>query len=192
MQGIYTNRYANHTEQMPALKSAVHIKQSNIIMRNISTPSTRTNLAPPWEQAHQNLIRPRRETDVTRQMSCDVVFGSPSANCMGTGVCRISARTGVSPSAGERKRSCRSTVGLLFPIEGGNGVAMVLTRALLCTQLYRTHLRRGTLKLERPCPLPKDITRTLGLNISELPIGEYLVQDAEGFLRIDFKVASSK
>lgn len=108
---------------------------------------------------------------------------------MGTGVCRISARTGGSPSAAERKRSCHSTVGLLFPIEGGSGVAMVLTHALLCTKLYKSHLRQSVLRLESPCPLPVEIVRNLGLSIHELSIGEYQVRETEGFLRIDFKAA---
>jgi hypothetical protein len=140
----------------------------------------------------QNLIRPGRETDTTRQLSCDVVFGSPSADCMGTGVCRISARTGGSPSAAQRKQNCQNTVGLLFPIEGGNGVSIVLTRAMLCTQLYRRHLRHGLLKLESPCPLPRDIAQLLGLKIKELAIGAYSIQEGEGFLRIDFKGTSFK
>jgi hypothetical protein len=145
-------------------------------------------VAPPWSAPDQNLIRPRRETESTRQLSCDVVFGSPSADCMGTGVCRISARTGGSPSATDRKRSCKSTVGLLFPIEGGNGVSVILTRALLCSQLYKMHLRHGLLKIETAYPLPKSVTQILGLKIKELAIGEYPISEAEGFLRIDFKI----
>lgn len=145
-------------------------------------------VAPPWSAPDQNLIRPRRETESTRQLSCDVVFGSPSADCMGTGVCRISARTGGSPSATDRKRSCKSTTGLLFPIEGGNGVSVILTRALLCSQLYKMHLRHGKLKIETAYPLPKSVTQILGLKIKELAIGEYPISEAEGFLRIDFKI----
>jgi len=128
-----------------------------------------------------------RETESTRQLSCDVVFGSPSADCMGTGVCRITARTGGSPSGSQRKQNCRSTVGLLFPIEGGKGVSLVLTRALLCTKLYKTHLRHGILTLETPCQLPKDISKLLGLKINELPLGKYPIHENENFLRIDFK-----
>ncbi len=109
---------------------------------------------------------------------------------MGTGVCRISARTGSSPLASERKQSCKSTVGLLFPVEGGDGVSLVLTRALLCVHLYKTHLRTGSLTLEVACPLPKEIARTLGLNFPELPVGTYPVQESAGFLRIDFRMTN--
>lgn len=167
-------------------RSPANFQQSNIIMRNFPSHIPPTALAPPWGNPGQNLIRPQRETENTKQMSCDVVFGSPSANCMGTGVCRITARTGGSPSATERKRSCQSTVALVFPVEGGKGLSMVLTRNLLCVQLYKTHLRRGFLTLDSACPIPKDMAKALGLSINELPIGEYPIREVTGFLRIDF------
>ncbi len=157
-------------------------------MRNFLTLNFPNTLAPPFGLPHLNLVRPQRETNGTKQLSCDVVFGSPSSDCMGTGICRISARTGGNPSAMDQKRSCRSTMGLLFPIEGGNGVALVLTKAMLCTQLYKAHLRHGTLTLESPCPLSKHIALTLGLKINQLSPGTYPIQEDEGFLRIDFKV----
>ena len=167
--------------------SEASFHQSNIFMRNFSKLNI-LNIPPPFGLPHLNLVRPLRETDATKQLSCDVVFGSPSSDCMGTGICRISARTGGNTSAMDQKRNCRSTMGLLFPIEGGDGVALVLTRALLCTQLYKTHLRHGTLTLESPCPLPKHIALTLGLKTSQLSIGVYPIREGEGFLRIDFKV----
>ena len=159
-------------------------------MRNSSSPSAVKSYSPPWGIADQNLIRPRRETESTRQLSCDVVFGSPSADCMGTGVSRISARTGTSPQASQRKQSCRSTVALLFPVEGGNGMSMVLTRAMLCAHLYKNHLRTGVLTLESPCQLPKDIAQSLGLKFNELPVGQFPIYESAGFLRIDFKMAN--
>ncbi|MDO8367764.1 MAG: hypothetical protein Q7T20_13265 [Saprospiraceae bacterium] len=155
-------------------------------MRNITSLAAPTSLSPPWVRPEQNLVRSLRETESTQQLSCDVVFGSPSADCMGTGVCRISARSVKSPALPEHKRSCRSTVGLLFPIEGGRGVSLVLTKAILCTQLYKKHLRAGTISLESPCPLPQRVTKTLGLTIRELPIGVYTIQKGDGLLRIDF------
>ncbi|GEM_PF-670991 len=171
--------------------SAANVLQSNIIMRNSPSLAAPTSLSPFWGSPDQNLMRPRRESEFTRQLSCDVVFGSPSADCMGTGICRISARIGRSTPARELKQSCRKAVGLLFPIEGGNGVSLILTRTMLCTQLYKTHLRHDMLALETPCKLPPNVVKNLGLKFSELPIGKYLIQRAEGFLRIDFKWPAS-
>lgn len=144
-------------------------------------------LAPPWGMQGQNLLRPQRETETTRQMSCEVVFGSPSANCMGTGVCRISARSGQTTPIAAQKRRCQFTTALMFPIEGGNGISMVLTRAFLCSNLYKTHLRHGTLVLHAPCRLPDNMIASFGLAFNELSIGEYAVQEAGDFIRIDFK-----
>ena len=159
-------------------------------MRNFPTITPPNSLSPPWGKSGQNLLRPRLETESMRQLSCDVVFGSPSADCMGTGVCRITARTGASPTAQERKQHCRSTVGLFFPIEGGKGVSLILTRALLCSKLYKTHLRHGALILETPCQLPRSLSQTLGLKINELSVGTYPIQENDGFLRIDFMLTN--
>lgn len=156
-------------------------------MRNVPTPNKLAFAAPPWSGAQQNLVSPRRETESSHHMSCDVVFGSPSANCLGTGICRITARTSQRPVISEQKKTCQSTVGLLFPIEGGNGLAMVLTRGMLCSKLYKNHLRHGVLKLESPCPLPKELCNSLGLKIRELPVGNYLIREASGYIRIDFQ-----
>ena len=90
------------------------------------------------------------------------------------------------------KTAAKAPSGLLFPIEGGSGFAMILTRSMLCTQLYKTHLRHGVLKLDTPFSLPKDLTQSLGLTIHALPIGDYPIQEAEGFLRIDFKATNLK
>ncbi len=155
-------------------------------MRSLTTFPATPGSAPPWANPDQNLSRPLRETESTRQMSCDVVFGSPSADCRGTGVCRITARSTNSPSAADRKKSCKNTTGLLFPIEGGAGFSMVLTRAMLCATLYKTHLRQGTLTLKETFVLPEDLIKALGLKIKEIPTGKYEVIEAQGFLRIDF------
>lgn len=158
-----------------------------LLMRKVQTLNRPPSLLPTWSDPDQNLIRPLRETESTQQLSCDVVFGSPSADCMGTGICRITARTQGSPSGSQRKQHCRSTVGLLFSIEGGRGVSLVLTRALLCTRLYKTHLRHGILTLDTPCQLPKEISKLLGLKINGLPNGKYPIHENENFLRINFK-----
>jgi hypothetical protein len=106
---------------------------------------------------------------------------------MGTGVCRISARTGQQSPLLSRKGRCSQTTALMFPIEGGNGVSMVLTRSLLCTRLYKTHLRQGVLTLDAPCKLPARMIGAFKLTFKELAIGQYAVLEAGDFIRIDFR-----
>lgn len=162
------------------------IDLTDILMRSYPSLNAPVGNAPPWGGPFQNLVRPQIETESTRQLSCDVVFGLPSADCRGTGICRISARSGGSPTPYLRKQSCQSTVGLLFPIEGGNGVSLVLTTGLLCSKLYKEHLRHGTLKIEEACPLPEDVIERLGLRVAAIQPGTYTIQQSAGFLRIDF------
>jgi hypothetical protein len=160
-------------------------------MRSSTTLSKQAGTAPPWPALSPHQFRPLRETaETTLQLSCDVVFGSPSDDCRGTGICRISARVNHSPSPAARRQKCQSSVGLLFPIEGGYGLTMILTKAMLCTQLYRKHFRKGYLCLESPSTLPEELVDGLCLNFNELKPGIYPVTESSEFLRIDFQDAT--
>lgn len=119
-----------------------------------------------------------------KQLSCDVVFGSPAADCMGTGVCKISALT---PMRTPKSNNCLSAPGILYPIKGGEGVSLVIAREMMCIKLLRSQFRGGILTLQDACSLPKDIVAALSLEISELKPGEYKVVEVDGFFRINFQ-----
>jgi hypothetical protein len=104
-----------------------------------------------------------------KQLSCDVVFGSPAADCMGTGVCKISAPA------------------ILFPLEDGDGFSMLIAREMMCIKLLRSQFRGGKLRLMEPYPLPSDIVLELSLKINELQPGEYTVSEENGFFKINFR-----
>lgn len=133
-------------------------------------------------------ITPSSDNIVRRAMSCDVVFGSSLTTCKGTGICQITARKGLSQPAMEQKQGCQGTVGLQSQIDGGKGVSLLLRQVMLCPQFYKTHLQNGMLIQENPCKLSMDVIETLGLKISELPIGKYPVKEENGFLKIDFRI----
>jgi hypothetical protein len=120
-----------------------------------------------------------------QQLSCDVVFGSPRADCLGTGVCKISA-LGSLPKPSGATRNCQSAPGVLLPLEGGNGVSLVILREMMCIKLLRTQFRTGVLTLSEPCRLPNDIITALSLNFQELKPGSYRLEEANGFFRINF------
>lgn len=170
----------------PAIPAQIYNHQYILSMRNALNFNPAPAISPPWgnQASPTSPLQHGRGTD--KQLSCDVVFGSPSADCMGTGVCRISARSGQQASESVRKGNCQSTVGLLFTTHGGNGVSMLLTKALICTQMYRKHLRHGTLTLESACPLPAAVVKTLGLQFRSLPTGRYPIHETDTFIRIDF------
>lgn len=125
------------------------------------------------------------EVNSIKSLTCDVVFGSPSVGCRGTGICKLNAN-GVRRAL-ELKQTCRGTSALLMPLDGGQGVSMILPREFMCINILRNHLRNNLLHLPEPCTIPQSIVKALGLKIKSLPSGTYQVAQAEGFFRIDFK-----
>ena len=125
-------------------------------------------------------------TGKMKQLTCDVVFGSPSADCRGTGVCKISALATMTKlkSSG---RNCQSAPGILYPLDGGTGVSIVIAREMMCLQLLRNQFRSGILILHESCFLPNDIVSELSLEINELKPGNYSIEEIDGFFRINFR-----
>lgn len=133
----------------------------------------------------KSVFYPKPGVRSTKQMSCEVVFGSPSANCVGTGVCKISATT-QTPSPTQRERNCRHVSAILLRLQGGNGVALLIAREMMCANLLRTQFRDNKLKLTELCPLPTEVTQPIALKIKALQPGEYTVNEINGFFRINF------
>jgi hypothetical protein len=127
-------------------------------------------------------IKGIREQKIIR---CDVVFGSPSLGCRGTGVCKITAHRTVRQDGW--RRDCNSTTAFLSPSNGGFGVSMLLMRELLCVNMLRTHLRSGTLELKESCPIPAFFVEGLGLQIKNLRPGHYPIEELDGYYRINFR-----
>lgn len=125
------------------------------------------------------------DTNSLKSLRCDVVFGSPSVGCRGTGICKLSANG--FRKAAELKQTCRGASALLISQDEGKAVSMILPRALLCINIVRNHLKNNELHLPEPCRIPPGIAAALGLQIKYLPSGTYPVIPSEGFFRIDFR-----
>ena len=136
--------------------------------------------------ALRSVFELRQLTEGMKHLTCDVVFGSPSANCMGTGVCKISAISNL-PKLNSKPHTCQNAPGILYPLEGGVGVTIVIAREMLCIKLLRSQLRGGVLTLQEACPLPNDIVSALSLKINELKPGRYVVDEVDGFFKINFR-----
>ena len=134
--------------------------------------------------ADKNL--PWGEAGKRQAMSCDVVFGSPSANCSGAGVCKISARHAIQ-AAGAQYRDCQSTLGVFTAAEGGRGLSLLLFREFLCVKILRDHLLSGVLKVAEPCRLPSALVAFLHLQIPAILPGHYPIEEASGTFRIRFQ-----
>lgn len=116
---------------------------------------------------------------------CDVVFGLPSADCRGTGMCKIVARE-------ERpmlslKPDCKTTAALFTGNDNNpGGVSMLLFREFLCVRLWRAHLAEGVLTLTEPCRLPASLCSNLNLKSRWLQPGTYTMEEKLGYFQIDF------
>jgi len=138
----------------------------------------------------QQTVEPTQSTQTNRTasrvMSCDVVYGGNS-QCAGAGICKITQRSAGGPTAMEKKLGCKSTTGLLFPIDEGRGVSLILTKQMLCPQFYNSHLQQGILLQENNAELSEEVIQTLELKINKLSAGSYPVKEDAGQLTIDFK-----
>lgn len=117
-------------------------------------------------------------------MSCDVIFGSPSQDCRGTGICKISALQPLETAA--PSRGCQHTTGICTALDGGKSLSIVFFREHLCVRVLRQHLMRDTLELKEPCPLPHALVQYLRLRIRALPPGRYRIEEEQGYYRVTF------
>lgn len=143
-------------------------------------------------QAQQTAAAPEVQPEVVsnpapyqRMMSCDVIYGG-NTHCSGAGICKINPRSAGGQISMEKKLGCKSTIGLLFPIEEGSGVSLVLTKQLLCPHFFNSHLQQGLLIQENNAELSPEVVQTLGLKINQLKAGSYPVKEEGAQLRIDF------
>ncbi len=119
-------------------------------------------------------------------MHCDVVFGSPSMDCNGTGICKITGTNSIRPLF--LKKDCLLTKGQICAAPDGK-ISLFFFREFLCIHLYRQHFRKGVLTMKEACPLPKEISKSLNLKGKRLMPGNYAVVEMDGYFRVDLTCA---
>ena len=129
---------------------------------------------------------PWPEAGKRQALSCDVVFGLPSADCSGTGICKISARHAPAP-APVRQRNCQSTLGVFTAAEGGQGLTLLLFREFLCVHILRHHLLSGVLLVQEPCRLPTGLVAFLRLQMPAILPGRYPIEEFNGTYSIQLQ-----
>ncbi len=122
-----------------------------------------------------------------QSIQCDVVFGSPSAECRGTGICKITGTNGLTIL--NKKQECKSTQAFMVERADQQGVTFVFFRSLLCTQLYRHHFWKGFLTITEHCPLPEDLRNGFQTPFTKILPGKYAVEEVSGYLRVDIDCA---
>ncbi len=128
--------------------------------------------------------KPLRSIQVGHHMSCEVIFGSPSSDCRGTGVCKITAHH--HDRQFSKHNDCQSTTGICTGLNGGQQLSVVFFRELLCVKILRRHLMANELELKEPCPLPPELIKFLGLGIKTLMPGRYAIEEGQGYYRVTF------
>jgi len=124
---------------------------------------------------------PQKNTYSSKVMHCDVVFGSPSMDCNGTGICKI---TGTNTFLSVSKKSCQLTFGQIAAAPNGK-ISLFFFREFLCIQLYRQHFRKGILAIKEACPLPSEIVQGLNIPGTALIPGQYAVIECDEYFRVD-------
>ncbi len=119
-------------------------------------------------------------------LQCEVMFGSPSSNCGGNGICKIVAKA---PNAAQtfQRTSCSHAKALFTTWDDGSGASMLFRREWLCSNLMRRHFRHSILEMPEPCPIPPALSKSLGLKTNELPAGLHLIEDYGTYFRINFR-----
>lgn len=118
---------------------------------------------------------------------CDIVFGMPSQDCRGTGICKLTSDV-FQPL--NLNKECRRTAAFAGRTDGGQKVSLVFFRELLCVNLFRHHFWKGVLEMTESCPLPADLVADLGLKGAVLLAGKYPIQEREGCFRVDISCGS--
>ena len=145
-------------------------------MANISSTDLRTS------SARQSSRLSAFQGISSQLIRCDIVFGMPSQDCRGTGICKLASEYEASL---QLKNDCRNTVAFAGRAGEGNRVTLVFFREMLCTQLYSRHFRKGVLELPESCPLPDSLVENLQLKGCSLLPGNYTVTEQEGCFRVD-------
>jgi hypothetical protein len=118
-------------------------------------------------------------------LQCDVVFGAPSADCRGTGICKITGTHGLSSL--NHKKECRITQGFLVENPASEGISFIFFRSSLCTQLYKNHFRKGVLQMNEPCQIPDEISSQLQTPFTQINAGTYQVTEMEGYFVVQLQ-----
>lgn len=129
---------------------------------------------------------PSKTVFPVKVMRCDVVFGSPSMDCNGTGICKITGTSSIRPH--QLKKDCQSTIAYVAAASNDQ-ISLFFFREFLCIHLYLQHFRKGVLVMKEACTVPADIFNRLKINGKTLLSGRYAVVKCDGYFRVDIACA---
>jgi hypothetical protein len=127
-------------------------------------------------------IFPNEVVQPIKMMQCEVVFGAPSMNCNGTGICRITGTTSFQPFL--LNKDCRTTLGHVSKTACGK-LSLFFFRELLCIHLFRQHFHKGVLVMDEACPIPEEISIELNFDKKQMQPGKYTIHTCDGYFRVE-------
>jgi hypothetical protein len=128
---------------------------------------------------------PDRSQVTSLSLQCELMFGSPSSNCGGNGICKIIAKQPDNRPA--FRTHCSRAKALFVTGQDSQTVSLVFRREWLCSNLMRHYFRHGIFEMPEPCPIPSQLVAASGTALSELPAGLHPIEDCGAYLLIHFK-----
>ena len=115
------------------------------------------------------------------KVKSEVVFGSPSQNCSGSGICFVAAYRPYRPL----RWSCPRTLSLLSS-DNPYRFSMHFRREDLSPDLQQKYFNSPVFCIEEPVMLAKSLCKSLGLAHETLPRGTYPIYENEAGWTIVF------
>lgn len=114
---------------------------------------------------------------------CEVIFGSPSMDCRGTGICKIISTEEMTDTVG----LCARFPAYVSSRHDRPGLLIFFSKDQLANIEFSRHFTDNTLRMDEVCPLPELVRKGLKTNIRNLAPGSYrLGHDGEYvFIAVD-------
>lgn len=115
-----------------------------------------------------------------REVEMEVVFGTPSKNCSGTGICMIAGRFPQGYTI-----PCPHAPAIIHCIRNQE-LVFRFRKHRLPEEAARTYFSTGSFLVEEAFSLPQRLIRLWGLSIEAIPPGRYLLEEYSREWRLYF------
>ena len=117
-----------------------------------------------------------------REVEMEVVFGTPSKNCSGTGICMIASRL---PQG--YLISCPHARVIIHCIPNQE-LVFRFRKNRLCDRVAQAYFSAGYFLVEESFALPQRLIRQWGLPVDKIPPGRYLLEESSREWRLYFSL----
>ena len=117
-----------------------------------------------------------------REVEMEVVFGTPSKNCSGTGICMIASRL---PQG--YLISCPHAHVIIHCIPNQE-LVFRFRKNRLCDRVAQAYFSAGYFLVEESFALPQRLIRQWGLPVDKIPPGRYLLEEYSREWRLYFSL----